>query len=229
MKKRVLCTIPVDKTGALHYSVAIWAIRLTQEERHDVAICFPTGSPSENTRAHGMRQFLAGDFDYWLSIDSDNPPIQMLNGVERSPIDLVDLDLDLVGLPTPVYQEDSQGGPRLTWNVYERPKTTAKGYRWKEFKASELEECDAIGTGCFLVARRVIEGLTPFCKGRSAPFQRRWNHDGTEMLGSDLAFCQRVKAAGFRVWAHWGYLCDHHTWTNGIGLMQLMTMAKKGQ
>lgn len=221
MKKRVLCTVPVDKTGNLHFGVASWMSRFMRDKRYIVDVCFPRAIPSENSRAHGMREFLGGDYAYWLSMDSDNPPVQQLNGHDRDPLDLVDLDLDFIGLPTPVYQYDSAGHPRLTWNVYSRH-PSGKGYGWRPFRHEELEECDAVGTGCFVVARRVIEALRD-----AQPFQRLWHPDGTERLGSDLAFCERVKRAGFKVWAHWGYLCNHYTQTDGIGLMQINTEAKK--
>jgi hypothetical protein len=38
---------------------------------------------------------------------------------------------------------------------------------------------------------------------------RRWNDEGIVELGCDYAFSLRVKQAGFKVWAHFGYGCEH--------------------
>jgi len=215
-KPRVLFTIPSAK-GDLDRAVASWAVKLTQDVRCSVDVCYPMAQPSENARAHGMREFLGGPYDFWLSMDSDNPP-------GKNPLDLVELDLDLVGLPTPVWQHDSSGKPRLVWNVYER--VGDEGYRWLPLETGGgLIRCDAIGTGCFLAARRVFE--SPAIRdGR--PFQRHWKDDGTEALGSDLAFSRRVLEAGFAVCAHWGYLCHHYSELDLVEVMQLLTAAAPG-
>ena len=65
-----------------------------------------------------------------------------------------------------------------------------------------LQEVDAIGTGCMLIKRKVLEAL-------EAPFTRIWNKDGTMDTGVDFHFCEQAKAKGFKVWAHYDYLCNH--------------------
>jgi hypothetical protein len=67
-----------------------------------------------------------------------------------------------------------------------------------------LQEVDAIGSGCFLVSRRVMLALKD-----KQPFMRTWNKDGLVEVGGDYSFCRKVKEAGFKIWAHYDYTCDH--------------------
>ena len=34
------------------------------------------------------------------------------------------------------------------------------------------------------------------------------NPDGTVERGADIAFSERAKACGFKLWTHWDYPCD---------------------
>jgi GT2 family glycosyltransferase len=68
-----------------------------------------------------------------------------------------------------------------------------------------LQRVDAVGTGCFLVSRRVFLDE----RMQKGAFQRTFNEDGTVDKGNDLAFCERARACGFEIWAHYGYPCMH--------------------
>ncbi len=136
-------------------------------------------------------------------MDDDNPPL-------RNPLDLVSLDLDVVGLPTPVWHCDGETFPYYP-NAMRKVKD---GYKpiTVEGVPTGLVEVDAVGTGCCLIARRVLVELFTRCEGNpaEAPFMRRWNDRGLVEAGNDFAFCDRARAAGFRVWAHFGFECDHY-------------------
>ena len=47
-----------------------------------------------------------------------------------------------------------------------------------------------------------------------APFQTIYDEEGVRQAGADLIFCERATAAGFEVWAHYDYKCDHHKEVN---------------
>ncbi len=85
-----------------------------------------------------------------------------------------------------------------------------------------LKEVDAIGSGCFLVARRVISKLRD-----QQPFMRQWNQDGTVEVGGDYSFCQKVKKAGFKVWAHFSYPCHHFNEVSLIEVIEAMNAMEK--
>jgi hypothetical protein len=141
---------------------------------------------------------MAGDYDYWLNIDSDNPPI-------NNPFDLIELDLDIVGLPTPVWHftGEKPGERPMYENAYKYIPEKGAYTEWPNKEG--LQKVDAVGTGCVLYARRVFENL----EMRKAPFQRKYNVDGTVERGNDIAFCERAKAQGFLIFAHYDYRCLH--------------------
>lgn len=197
MNERVLIT--VCNEGWLHKSVVHVLLKIQHDRRYRYVITMPTERPYENNLHHCVNTFMDGAYDFWLNIDSDNPPRQ-------NPLDLVELDKDIIGLPTPVWHftDKSTGERPVYWNAYDdAPKHDA----FSEHMTREgLQRVAAVGTGCFLIARRVFEhpGM------RQAPFARKCYRDGTVNKGNDLSFCERARARGFEVYCHYGYPCDHY-------------------
>ena len=122
----------------------------------------------------------------------------------QAALDLVELDCDLIGCPTPVWANIKEGDRPWYFNALDRK---PDGYVPHE-PCEGLQEVDAIGSGCFLVSRRVMEALKD-----QQPFARQWGDDGLVELGGDFSFSRKVKAAGFNIWAHFDYLCDHYSET----------------
>jgi len=191
----ILVTVP-----NLHWvstSVSSRLLLLLKDSRYHVRISFPSNKPYENNQHHIIKDFLAGDWDYWLSIDADNPP-------EKNPLDLVVLNKDIIGLPTPIWHYTRDSGERpIYFNTYcKAPEGTA----YNEYQPQRgLQKVDAIGTGCFLVARRVFEHPDM----QKGAFLRKLNPDGTVDKGNDISFCERATEAGFGIFAHFDYQCDH--------------------
>lgn len=191
---RVYLTVP-NGDGWLHKQVHFATVQILVDGRYKVRHDCPSHKPYVDNLHRCMHDFIDNGDDYWLSMDADNPPL-------RNPLDLVELDLDLVGLPTPVWHCDTKKphDAPFYWNALDRLEDG-----WLPHQpCSGLQEVDAIGSGCFLVARRVIMEL----KDRQ-PFMRRWGKDGLVQVGGDYSFCEKVKAAGFKVWAHYDYPCRH--------------------
>lgn len=161
--------------------------------RHDC----PTHSPYVDNLHACMNDFLDNGDDYWLSMDDDNPP-------QGNPIDLVDLDLDLVGFPTPVWHSAVPGD--RPWYFNALTKVGEEGYKpLPAERCKGLQEVDAIGSGCFMVSRRVMLKLR-----HNMPFMRGWDQKtGRVIKGGDYSFCDKVKEAGFRIWASFDHICDH--------------------
>ena len=141
---------------------------------------------------------MAGDWNLWLSMDADNPP-------EQNPLDLVELDRDVIGCPTPIwhYTGEKPGERPIYWNAYQYdPDTGAyREYPWR----TGLQEVDAVGTGCLLMARRVFENP----EMRKGAFARKLNADGTVERGNDISFCERAREQGFKIWCHYDYPAEH--------------------
>ena len=202
---RVFVTVP--NTGGLHKTTAFVLLRLQLDTRYRLRIAMPTDVPLENNQHHIIKDFLAGGEDYWLSIDSDTAPIQ-------NPLDLVELDKDIVGLPYPIWHYTEKPGERpIYWAAYDY--VEEKGaYREHEPK-SGLQRVDAIGGGAMLIARRVFE----HAEMQYGAFARTLNGDGTVEKGNDIAFCERARAAGFEIWSHYGYPAKH---TNELELTEVI-------
>lgn len=160
----------------------------------------PTHRPFENNLHHIIHDILHvekyRDVTHWLSIDADNPPL-------RNPLELIKYDKDIMGLPTPVWHYAKKDERPIYWNVY-RKNPLVDGYNeW--VPRDGLTKVDAIGTGCFVISRRVIEH-----ENMQGCFQRTFNPDGTVDRGNDIAFCERARQNGFEIWTHFDYACDHH-------------------
>lgn len=197
--KSVYVTIPNQHW--IHTAVARVMMLLLQDGRYRVHIEQPAHKPYVNNLHHCVREFVNREDDYWLNIDADNPPI-------NNPLDLVELDLDLVGLPTPIWHFEGRPGERPIYlSAYDYDGETDA---YREHQPHEgLQRVDAVGTGCFMVARGVInhKGVCPY--RNQGGFHRTWNDDGTMEKGNDIAFCERVRRAGFNIHAHYDYQCDH--------------------
>ena len=177
--------------------VAFILLKLQHDGRYRIRFIMPSHVPLENNLNRIVKDFLKGGEDYWLNIDADNPPA-------KNPLELVPLDKDVIGLPTPVWywtEKECSGNRPVYWNGYVAKRD---GYtEWPEKKG--LQEVDAIGGGCFLAARRVFEHP----EMQKGAFLRTWNDDGTVDFGNDLAFSKRAKLCGFRIYCHYDYHCHH--------------------
>ncbi len=191
-RKSVYLTVPNGK-GWIHKLVHFATIKILSDPRYRVRHDCPTHSPYVDNLHACMNDFLEGGEDYWLSMDDDNPPL-------NNPLDVIDEDKDIVGFPTPVWHSAVPGDRPWYLNALQKveggykPADVAKGW----------QEVDAIGSGCFMVARRVMEAMK-FDK----PFMRQWGKDGRVTCGGDYSFCEKAKARGFKIWVHSDYMCDH--------------------
>ena len=163
------------------------------DDRYKIRHDCPSHKPYVNNLHKCMWDFLDGGEDYWLSIDTDNPPT-------NNPLDLIEFDCDVIGCPTPVWNNAVKGDRPWYFNALDKKED---GYT-PHIKCEGLQEVDAIGSGCILMSRRVIMALKD-----KKPFFRKWNRDGTVEMSGDYSFCEKVKKSNFKIWAHFDYLCMH--------------------
>ena len=196
MKNNILVSIP--NTGWIHKLVSHVTNKLLCDNRYNVNIIYPTHNPYENNLHHIVNDFVAGGCDYWLNIDAYNPPM-------RNPLDLVELDKDIIGLPTPVWHfTDKALGERPIYeNAYKHVTEEDAYTEWPTKKG--LQKVDAVGTGCILISRRVFDNP----EMRKGAFVRKLNPDGTVERGNDISFCERATGQGFEIFAHFDFKCQH--------------------
>lgn len=198
IKNRISVLVTVPNTGWLHKKVVSALMQLQMDQRYSLKFIFPTNNPLENNQHHIVVDFISEGHDYWLSMDSDNPPM-------KNPLDLIELDKDIMGLPTPVWHFNGKihGENPIYWNGYDY---VEKEGAYKEHSPKEgLQKVDAIGTGCFLISKRVFENH----EMRKGPFLRKTYPDGRVEKGNDISFCERAREQGFEVWCHYDYPCMH--------------------
>lgn len=198
MPKRILVTVP--NTGNIHVGLLPILMELGRDPRYKLCLWFPNHRPLENNQHHIINRFAREDFDFWLSIDSDTVPME-------NPLNLVEYDRDIIGLPYPVpYMTRFPNTLPYYWAAYDYDKKTDDYTEHNAYPDKGLQPVDAIGGGCFLVARRVF--LNPSMQ--TGAFTRKKNPDGTVRRGNDISFCERARDAGFEIFSHFDYPCRHH-------------------
>ncbi|MBP7570901.1 MAG: hypothetical protein KBA95_12650 [Acidobacteria bacterium] len=176
------------------------------------------------------RNRLVGDFlrskceRLWF-IDADMiPPPELFA--------LLNIDADIVAPRMLALKRDDAGIPRLEicafkYNLKNDSKFNAVV---PTGPVGLLGDIDAVGTGCTLIKRRVLEDermwLAPEyewppghkCDLREEPRNDRWapplfrmqyKPNGEHLRGEDLDFCLRAKALGYKVATHLGFSCGH--------------------
>ena len=197
--------IAIPNVGWISRDVCIWKAQSTSGSTFSggrrLVWNLATHKPYDSAVNRYVRDCLDDGGDYLVICDADNAPT-------RCPLELVDLDLDIVGCPTPIFHRNTDpsapsiGG--VIWNVcdYDPDLDT-----WKNIGSSDgLVEVDAVGAGFMIIARRVLER---FRSEGVAAWLRRLDDDGVQTHGSDFEFCRRARAFGFRVFASFDHICHH--------------------
>lgn len=162
---------------------------LLRDERADVTVRHLNIKPSENARNQAVKMMLDEGFDYLLTIDHDTVPL-------KNPIDLIELNLDVVGFAVPQWNISDPNYP-IYFVGMDR---VENGYNEHKEKDG-LQEVDAVGSGCLLLSRKVLEAV-------EEPFMRKWK-EGFAVTGLDFYFCEKAKEKGFKVYCHYDYVADH--------------------
>ena len=140
-----------------------------------------------------VKRFLKTDCDFLMMIDDDVIPLFNI-------AELIFYNKDIIGAPT-----RRRKAERLEWVAYKK-NPEGKGYYSIDLDRidpnADLVKVDAIGTGCILIKRKVLEKVRP-------PFVDEFDDDGIRCLGMDLNFCQKAVEAGFEVYVSPKKICEH--------------------
>ena len=200
MSKVIVC---VPNEGWVRKEIALKFVEMGMNPHGcSIQITVPFERPIDHNRNLAIKNFLEGDGDFLLFMDSDNPPV-------KNPLALIEVmeseGVDIMALPTPIPWgkggDWALGRPNMYFNCMD---STPSGENWTEHHPQKgLQEIDAAGTGCMIIRRKVLEDVRP-------AFIRRWTDEGLVDKGSDFYFCQRAKESGFKVCAHYDYHCSHY-------------------
>jgi hypothetical protein len=139
------------------------------------------------------RSVIRDGYDWWINMDDDNGPL-------LNPMDLISLDKPVIGLPTPIWKQNKE------WPfMYSAFDCAEDGqYVMHDPTQGGLQEVDSVGSGCMVVRADVLRAV-----GLPA-FVRVKDDDGVKtVLGPDHYFCEQVRKAGFQIYAHYDYRCNH--------------------
>lgn len=208
-KTKVLVMTP--NGGSIRREVAYKLLETVKDGRYLVSVILPQGgSYNKNINKAIQETFLPGGYDFLLNIDADNPPL-------GNPLDLIQLNKDVMGFPTPQWSGEI---------IY--PVAMDKVPKIDQYKSlppekhQGLQEVDVHGSGCILIARRVIEAVN---KDENGPVWKDiWNETGTERTTADYNFCDRARENGFKVWSHFDYGCDH---IKNLSMQDMLNYASK--
>lgn len=215
-KPKVLLSLPHLGTSSTANSAAVDALMIP-DDRVQLHVIRPTAVPVENNLNQVIKKFLAGEWDFWINLDADQSPL-------KNPIDLVFLDKDIIGLPTPAFKSVTEEGKSpFYWAVYSwnEEQQAHQPYRFRS-EAGPLQQVDAVGAGCWVVARRVLEAI-------KQPMLRRYDEHGVVTMGGDLSFCTKAREAGFKVYAHYEYPCRHFKTIDLYEVMCILAGRESGQ
>ena len=176
--------------GYIRPELGVLAAKMREDKRVELDVLFLNRRPAEDARNGSVSNMLNGGYDYLITIDHDIVPIQ-------NPLDLVFLNLDVVGCACPQLNMSCPEYP-----IYLVGMDIAEG-GYKEHKDKKgLQKVDAVGSGCLVMSRKVLEAI-------KAPFMREWDENGMSKSGLDFFFCRKAKEKGFDVYCNYDYLCDH--------------------
>ena len=157
----------------------------------------------DSVRNDIVAHFLRSDHTALLMIDDDVvPPEDVLR--------LTEVDADIAAIPYPMFRGENFPFPCVFLPGSTPDKLTYPEQPWM---VRGRVEAAAVGTGCMLIHRHVLEhpDLHP-------PFMLRVNDDGVMTASEDVEFCLRARAAGFRIVADYTHGIAEHI-PNGVGLL----------
>lgn len=175
--------IAMPTLGWLRHEVAHTLIGLTHDGRYEINVSglFVFGRPITCARHMIINGFLETDSDYLLMFDNDVVP-------RGNPLDLVELDLDVVAMACPIWRPNNV--PPVILNAM-----PVDGTVMIKPMDGPLVEVAQASTSGILIARRVLEH--PDMKN---PFAFQYDEKGMTVVDDDITFFHKARAAGFRIW-----------------------------
>lgn len=202
---------------------------ISKNSDYNVFFSAPADKPIQHNRNKIVQDFLKKkEYDYLMMLDSDVvPPANIIR--------LADYDEDVIGALCFAFKKTDAGMNAIMPLILEKFKREDGLWRYRvkdDLDGSEgLVEADAVGTGCIMVHRRVLED-----ERMKRPFKNYYDENGLRIEGLDLSFCRRVKECGYKVFAHLDFPCSHWTdmdlkdlyesMTNGIKMANLKSESK---
>lgn len=180
--------ISVATKKSLHAELVKWLLQQSSENQIDIV---NSPMPLEHVRNLQVERFLSGPYEKLFLVDSDCVPHK--NAVKV----LDELDLPFVSAPHPTIKGSEVGVmvlDRVSENEYIQHRPFDRG----------LQECDAVGCGGMMIRRDVFQKVVkPY-------FKFIYDKEGRLVKGEDFYFCEKIKKAGFKVYAYCDMVQTHY-------------------
>jgi hypothetical protein len=198
-KPNILISIPTKNW--VHSGTMIWAIKeLKDTEKHDVGIhVISSPLPLEVQRNNQIIYFLADETPYThiFLLDSDNVP--ELGTLQK----LLDHDKDVVHTVGAAIIKGSLVFSASCKNPLNTPDEPYVFPGITNEESHGLRQIDACGASGLLIKRHVLQTIKyPY-------FKFVVTEDNKVVLGEDLYFCEKIKEAGFEIWADFDLRMKH--------------------
>lgn len=183
------------KTGNIYFELAICLMQWSKQNDIQTMIVFePFAAPIDHARNMIVHRFLGTDCTHLMMIDDDIvPPV---NALEQ----LLTHDKDIVAAACPLIGPDSKRDLKITFNAF----TVSEDETYTPIiDAIGLQEADAVGTGCIMIKRDVLENI-------ESPFITQYNkNNGLKTTGEDINFCKKAKGLCIEIYSDFGLKCKH--------------------
>ena len=204
LAKNILIGIPT--VNGCHNATTIWL--LVQAQR-SFRVIFGVGPLSvEDSRTKVVYKFLstAKEFTHLLFLDYDIvPPMNVIEALYKH-------DKDVITANYPLYIQNRIHSSAFTLN------DDKAGFLPLPYTAKGLRQVHAIGLGCALIKREVLEkAVLHKC------FDLRYGmkNGQFDMLDSDdITFSKVVLKLGYQIWADMDQTCDHYKSVSLAGLVE---------
>lgn len=196
---RIFIVIPT-LTGNIRIELATLLMKLLFNKKYFIKIYLEQGKPIDFLRNKIVKKFLLENmisknkYDYLLFIDDDIIPVDDI-------LDMVELNKDIVSAVCFSFQYDEPFA--LILDKTNNPFISEGYVQSNKINKGKIIECDAVGCGCLLIKREVLEKI-------EKPFEFKFNEDGTTK-GEDFNFCEKAKKLGYKIFVDTTKICSHYT------------------
>jgi len=189
--------IAIPHTGSVSMR---WAVRLSELRMPPHTINSKSTAAIDQAREQSVVDALRSDPEWILFLDSDVvPPEDVFERLRGHGVDVVS------GL---YYVDNEEGMAPAMWRLDEYDAPTSFEYRRKG-----LINVDAVGMGCLLVHRRVLEDVDrPWFRWTKGFEDHPWDlqHLGESPgISEDFYFCHKVQQAGYEIYVDTTVECLH--------------------
>ncbi|HDY72862.1 MAG TPA: hypothetical protein ENH90_01765 [bacterium] len=192
--KSVTIAIPTYKNMPSMFFMNFLALYTETKKHFKTNLIFCDGTYIEQSRNTLVDLFLKRPADYLFFIDSDMlvPPntISLLCKQNKDMVSGLYFGRSQQGETHPMVSIKNEG-------VYSRLSSLS----------GELEEVDAVGFGCVLIKREVIEKISK--QIGEQPFFQNFFKTRTDIIGEDYYFCELAIKAEFSIFVDTSLQCGH--------------------